>query len=56
MARREGEFCHHCRDESDSEELIRFSEQIQRVRKRMAVWDNAPKPLLGANQKWVVKW
>jgi hypothetical protein len=22
----------------------------------MAVWDNGPKPLLGANQKWVVIW
>jgi hypothetical protein len=24
------------------------------VRKPMAVWDNGPKPLLGANQKWVL--
>jgi len=24
------------------------------VKKRMAVWDNGPKPLLGADHKWVV--
>ncbi len=42
----------------NSDKTYEFLTRPESVKKGMAVWDNGPKPLLGANQKWgrVERW